>query len=212
MTSRWLRLLAVATFARDGRSRQSYTGEIMVTEARLEANRHNAALSTGPRSGEGKLVASKNAIRHGLLSDDLLMTGESKGELEDLRRAVLEDLKPEGAVEAILVEHIVANEWRLRRLYRMEVELLGVHRFDHKNEDAGLGKALLRDAHHGDVFPKLARYDGMLRRGQTRALHELERLQARRRGEHVPLPAIVDINVSTDGDTEPRVVDDRTKR
>lgn len=184
----------------------------MVTEARLDANRKNAALSTGPRTTEGKLVAAKNAIRHGLLSGDLLMAGESEAELEELRRAVLEDIKPEGAVEALLAEHVVANEWRLRRLYRMEVELLGVHRYSPKNEDDGLGRALMRDAHHGDVMPKLARYDGTLRRGQMRALHELERRQARRRGEHVPLPAVVDVNVSADVEAEPSTGEARTER
>ena len=174
----------------------------MVTEARLDANRKNAALSTGPRTTDGKLIASKNSIRHGLFSHDLLMADESEAELEELRRAVLEDLKPEGAVETLHAEHVVANEWRLRRLYRMEVELLGVHRYGHTNEDDGLGTALMRDAHHGDVFAKLSRYDGTLRRGLMRELHELERRQARRRGEHVPLPAVLDVSVSADVEVE----------
>jgi hypothetical protein len=38
----------------------------MTTAARREANRRNAKLSTGPRSGVGKLCASRNALKHGL--------------------------------------------------------------------------------------------------------------------------------------------------
>src|SRR5205814_8669821 len=43
------------------------TGEISMTSARqFEANRRNAALSTGPRTKAGKLRSSHNAFKHGL--------------------------------------------------------------------------------------------------------------------------------------------------
>jgi hypothetical protein len=40
----------------------------MPTKAKIEANRQNALASTGPKSVEGKGLASTNAIRHRLLS------------------------------------------------------------------------------------------------------------------------------------------------
>src|ERR1700758_2347579 len=39
---------------------------MIVTQRRLEANRRNAARSTGPKTPQGKLIARNNALRHGL--------------------------------------------------------------------------------------------------------------------------------------------------
>ena len=41
----------------------------------------------------------------------------------------------------------------------------------------------------------LSRYETTLERGLFKALHELERLQARRGGQAVPPPAVVDLNL-----------------
>jgi hypothetical protein len=38
----------------------------MTTQAQVEANRRNAQLSTGPKTGAGKQRASRNAVRHGI--------------------------------------------------------------------------------------------------------------------------------------------------
>ena len=39
---------------------------MIVSQRRLAANRRNAALSTGPKTTQGKLVSRNNALRHGL--------------------------------------------------------------------------------------------------------------------------------------------------
>src|ERR1035437_480355 len=46
-----------------------------------------------------------------------------------------------------------------------------------------------------EPFKNLERHEAALSRSMQRTLHELERLQARRDGEHVPVPAVVDVNV-----------------
>jgi hypothetical protein len=43
---------------------------------------------------------------------------------------------------------------------------------------------------------KLSRYEATLQRNLMRALHELQRLQAARKGEHVPAPVAVDVDVA----------------
>lgn len=49
----------------------------MATRAQIEANRRNARKSTGPRTAEGKAIASRNAVAHGMtvtVSDDAVIT------------------------------------------------------------------------------------------------------------------------------------------
>ena len=45
----------------------------MATEKQVEANRQNAQKSTGTKTEEGKAVAKLNAIKHGILSDAVLI-------------------------------------------------------------------------------------------------------------------------------------------
>jgi hypothetical protein len=54
-----------------------------------------------------------------------------------------------------------------------------------------LGRTFVGDA---DVFSKLHRYETGLERSLFNALHELQRLQATRDGEDVPLPVAIDVH------------------
>jgi len=45
---------------------------IMATQKQYLANQKNAQRSTGPRTSEGKALASKNAMKHGLLSQAIV--------------------------------------------------------------------------------------------------------------------------------------------
>jgi hypothetical protein len=64
------------------------------------------------------------------------------------------------------------------------------------SETATLGQTFVRDADKANAFSKLSRYETAIERQLYRALHELERHQAARRGQGVPAPAAVDVDVS----------------
>jgi hypothetical protein len=60
-----------------------------VSEKQLAANRRNARKSTGPRTAQGRSVSKLNALRHGILSRQVLVRGqyfkEEEKELEALQ-------------------------------------------------------------------------------------------------------------------------------
>jgi hypothetical protein len=98
------------------------------SEQRLNANRANALVSTGPVTIEGKVQASRNATRHGLLSGRLLLDDEDPSEFEDLAEDLGRSLSPIGMAEAALVERIAITIWRQRRLVRAETAAISLAR------------------------------------------------------------------------------------
>lgn len=90
----------------------------------IAANRRNARKSTGPRTPEGIAVSKMNALKHGILSREVLVYGlhlqESAAELEALHQRFRDDLDPKGPLEEMLVDQIVTAHWRLRRALTAE--------------------------------------------------------------------------------------------
>ena len=90
----------------------------------MVANRANALHSTGPKTREGKAAVRFNALRHGLLTQNVVLPGEDVDAFEDLRNQVWADRSPVGPIEEALVDRIVNILWKLRRLARAETALL----------------------------------------------------------------------------------------
>lgn len=95
---------------------------------RRAAARANAQKSTGPVTTEGKAAASRNAIRHGVLSERLLLDDEAGSEFEALLMGLVQSLNPVGVLEASVVERIAITLWRQRRLVRSETAALSLAR------------------------------------------------------------------------------------
>jgi hypothetical protein len=57
----------------------------MASDKQMRANRQNARKSTGPKTPEGKAVARLNALKHGLLSQQILLPNEDEASLMQLR-------------------------------------------------------------------------------------------------------------------------------
>ena len=66
---------------------------------------------------------------------------------------------------------------------------------------AGWGLTWIRmcNVADGHALDKLSRYEAGLERSMLKALHEYERIRARRRGESVPVPLAVDVSVDMGG-------------
>ena len=98
------------------------------TEKQIDANRLNAAKSTGPISASGKAVAARNSLKHGLLAKEIVVDAgegaESQERFDALLLDLLDQFAPVGFLEEMLVEKIAVSYWRLRRAHRYEVGLI----------------------------------------------------------------------------------------
>ena len=92
----------------------------MTSDKKAEANRRNALKSTGPKTPEGKAAIRLNALKHGLLSKEILLPGEDEEALRELGEHLRDELQPIGELENLLVDRMIASYWRLRRVGRVE--------------------------------------------------------------------------------------------
>ena len=74
----------------------------------------------GPRTPAGKQRSKHNALKYGIFAKNVLLKGESQSEFDSLLNGLLNDLRPEGTLEELLVEKLAALAWRHRRLFLAE--------------------------------------------------------------------------------------------
>ena len=83
----------------------------------------NLQVSTGPRTAEGKAIASKNAITHGLFTKgDFIRPGDENIYAQS-KTDVHTHLAPAGPLEYNLTDEIHRAIWRLRRCGEVEATL-----------------------------------------------------------------------------------------
>jgi hypothetical protein len=114
----------------------------------------------------------------------VVLPDESAADFHALEEAMVEELAPVGAVQAVLARRVAVAAWRLARADRMEVELFEERRW----EDAGVGMALIRDGNGTRSFETLMRYRNAAMAEFTRSLRTLKALQAERAAMAVQKP------------------------
>jgi hypothetical protein len=92
-----------------------------------------------------------------------------------------------------MVERIITCEWRLRRTYRAEAGLI---------VNGGGVENVFQGMDH--EMAALSRYETAIDRALQRARHELERYQARCRGEAVAAPIAITVSGTVDVKDQPR--------
>ncbi len=108
----------------------------MTSEKQARANRRNTLKSTGPKTPEGKAAVRHNALRHGLLSRDVLLPGEDEDALRELGERLWDKLQPVGALESLLVNRIISSTWRLQRLGRVQAGIFAWELYGEKADRA----------------------------------------------------------------------------
>ena len=176
----------------------------MATEAQIKANRLNAQKSTGPKTADGKAAVSKNTLKHGLFALKNVMKCEKQSDFDEFRTELLPALAPVGGVESMMAERIVSLSWRLKRVERMNSEVIDVmiakietdswHK--ERREEAGLldpetgrsdlvlGWVTNRDFSDSDVLlERLLIYEKRIESSFYKAMNELQKLQRMRQKE-----------------------------
>jgi hypothetical protein len=138
----------------------------MATKRQTEANRRNAAKSTGPRTPQGKANMRLNALQHGLRAATVVLPGESQDDFNQLLAGLQEVYKPQNLPEQILVEQMAISNAKLVRTQRLETSLF---------EEGPPSAAQIA------FFDRLIQIQARLERASFKAYQELERIKRARR-------------------------------
>ena len=83
----------------------AHRAAVPMSSARAEASRKNGARSRGPRTPEGKARSAQNALKHGLRAQKyVVLPDENSAEFQALEAALIEELVPLGALQAVLAQ------------------------------------------------------------------------------------------------------------
>ncbi len=143
--------------------------------------------STGPRTPEGKAVASMNAMRHGLTGRVVVLPSEDMNVYNAFCKELMADLAPETPVERQYAQTFCDTQWRLNRARSYEDNMLALGHFEHADSletDDPRTLAALTAAktfrENSKAFVNLSLYEQRLQRTQKEALRQLQELQTKR--------------------------------
>ena len=165
----------------------------MSTDKQIAANQLNAQKSTGPKTPEGRAAVRLNGLKHGLTASTLVLKGENQSEFDELLDSIEAEHQPTTPTEEVIVRQIAMSAWQLRRLHHIEAGFFTTGLIDrkdyindhYKNLDPGdrLAIVVRNDCQGANALAKISLYGARLERSIYRALHELERLRARRQAD-----------------------------
>jgi hypothetical protein len=172
-----------ATPAFDPSASAGGTPDAPPRHTKAEQARINGAKSRGPTTPEGKEASSKNAVRHGLCAQGMILPGEDPAEYQRFVRDFVQDLRATGPVQVFLAERAALQAWKLRRMPRLEAIVLYVRRDEEREPGADIGAFgdLVHELSGADTdggLLRLHRYEQRIERSLRACLKELRLLQA----------------------------------
>jgi hypothetical protein len=156
----------------------------MTSQKQIIANRRNALKSTGPCTEEGKAIVCQNAIKHGILCQEVPLDEADGASFNEFSSRLFVQLNPVGDFEQFIVDRIVSSAWRLRRIIHIET---AVYRSKLNPTYGVFDDPSIKDAFSGSAkegMAVLSRYEIAIEKSLYKALAELMRLQALRQGVH----------------------------
>jgi hypothetical protein len=186
-----------------------------ISPRRLAANRANAGKSTGPRTPEGKIRASQNAVKHGFAASSFAVVRlEDLDEIARLKDDLMAVYRPVNSQELFAIERIALAQQAILRAARLEAGMF-TNGLDHaldatghpmtpmcpelvgdgdieivraQNRNYALAVGFERLALRSNSWSLLLRYQAQAERQFRRAVEEFERLKALRPEFEAELP------------------------
>ena len=138
----------------------------------------------GPRTEEGKRIASLNAVKTGLTGRTVLLPSDDADAYRELIAAYQREYTPAGLRESELVQSLADTQWRLQRIPALESAIYakGRHEFaeNHAEEEINLRKALIDlDTHlkYEKQLRNLQLQESRLHRRYEKEIAELRQFQ-----------------------------------
>ena len=135
--------------------------------------------SGGPRTDEGKKIASSNALKTGAYSNTLILPGEDESQFRQIEDQFVRDFRPEDMAEIAMVRDLAVLAWKKIRLENLEL------RFTLARLDAPLRYSEKCDTEYlasdqvESSIPHLYDYTAELKNKAAPALDYAKQLQAR---------------------------------
>jgi hypothetical protein len=165
----------------------------MSTERQQQASRANGSKSHGPVTSAGLLNSSQNALKHGMLSETIVLKCESTDRFISVVAALFEEFQPQTPFEESLIEDMAVARWRRMRIRGMEKAAMD-HEMSRQSdsaaaEDSATCAALAFRTLSDDSrsLELTNRYDSRCQREYLRAHRRF--LEVRDRRTPPPLPA-----------------------
>jgi hypothetical protein len=128
----------------------------MSTPNRIQINQANAKHSTGPKTKAGKHRSSLNALRHGLTGQLVVMPTEDLVLYESHKKILVDELRPKGAMETLLVQALADVSWRLNRVAALETKILTTTALEVEAQSRALANLSLHSHRLSRQFEKTA--------------------------------------------------------
>ncbi len=129
---------------------------------------HPSNTSTGPRTPEGKAISSRNALKHGFSSKNIIIMPGQEDDFLSLETDLASQVRPEGPLETSLFHQLLRDAWTLHRVEIRQVEM------------AESGIDPLFDPDCEKEFDRLERYHSRYQSSFHRSLRQLRSLQTTR--------------------------------
>lgn len=83
-----------------------------------------SSCSGGPRTDEGKKIASQNALKTGAYSNTLILPGEDESHFRQIEDQFIRDFRPEDMAEIAMVRDLAVLAWKKIRLENLELRFM----------------------------------------------------------------------------------------